>query len=304
MPVFSLLDGGDMLVQYKDKRRLKVTAVYKCACRGCHGGCLFDLTVEDGKLIKAMPSKEGPLNKGRACIKGLSIVEQVYHPDRLRYPMKRVGSRGEGKWDRISWDEAIRQIADKMNSLIDTYGPECISSLTGTGRHHLPYFTRLANAIGTPNASSAGGLICLGPRTKAAFANAGLFGGVDYYDPVRPGGIIVWGANPAISGADGELQWFIKDAVKEGIPLLVVDPMPTELALKAKIWLQIRPGTDGALALAILNLLIQDDLIDHEFVDNHTVGFEELKERCRDYPAGKVAEITGIPAEQIREAAR
>ncbi|MBE6015987.1 MAG: molybdopterin oxidoreductase [Lachnospiraceae bacterium] len=304
MPAFSLLDCGNMLVQYRSKRRLKLTAVYKCACRGCHGGCLFDLTVEDGKLIKAVPSKEGPLNRGRACVKGLSIIEQIYHPDRLRYPMKRAGKRGEGKWERISWDEAISLIAEKMNSLIDTYGPECISSLTGTGRHHLPYFTRLSNAIGTPNASSAGGLICLGPRTKAAFANSGLFGGVDYYGSVRPGGIMVWGANPAVSGADGELQWFIKDAVKEGIPILVVDPMPTELALKAKIWLQIRPGTDGALALCIINLLIREDLVDHDFIDNYTVGFEELKVRCADYSVDKVSAITGIPADQIIEAAR
>ena len=278
--------------------------VFKCACRGCHGGCLFDLTVEDGKLINAVPAKDGPLNKGRACVKGLSIIEQVYHPDRLLYPLKKAGKRSEGKWERISWDEAIDEIAEEMNRLRDTYGPECISSLTGTGRHHLPYFTRLANAIGTPNASSSGGLICLGPRTKAAFANAGVFGGVDYYGAVRPGGIIVWGANPAVSGADGELQWFIKDAVNEGIPILVVDPMPTELAKKAKIWLQIRPGTDGALALGILNFLISEDLVDHEFIDNYTVGFEELKERCADYPVDSVSEITGITAEQIVEAAR
>ncbi len=278
--------------------------IYKSACRGCHGGCLFDLTVENGKLIQAVPSKEGPLNHGRACVKGLSIAEQVYHPDRLLYPLKRAGRRGEGKWERISWEEAYDTIAEKMNFLRDTYGPECISSLTGTGRHLLPYFGRLANAIGTPNASSVGALICLGPRTHAARMNAGLFGGVDYFGPVRPGGIIVWGANPAVSGADGELQWFIKDAVREGIPILVVDPQPTELAKKAKIWLQIRPGTDGALALCLLNLLIENDLVDHDFIDNYSVGFEELKERCREYPVEKAAKITGIPTEKIIAAAQ
>jgi len=121
MPAFSLLDCGNMLVQYRSKRRLKLTAVYKCACRGCHGGCLFDLTVEDGKLIKAVPSKEGPLNRGRACVKGLSIIEQIYHPDRLRYPMKRAGKRGEGKWERISWDEAWAALfRDRLGSC-DTY---------------------------------------------------------------------------------------------------------------------------------------------------------------------------------------
>lgn len=191
-----------------------------------------------------------------------------------------------------------------MNGLIEQYGPECISSLTGTGRHHLPYFFRLGNAIGTPNFSSAGALICLGPRRTAAVMTSGLFAGVDYFGSKRPGGILVWGANPAISGADGELQWFIKDAVKEGIPIVVVDPKPTELARKAKLWLRVRPGTDGALALGILNLLFTEDLYDHDFVERYTYGFEELRARCRDYPPDRVAAITGIPASQILAAAR
>ena len=278
--------------------------IYKTACRGCHGGCLYDVTVEDGRVTRVRPSKEGPLNHGRGCVKGMSIVEQMYHPDRLVYPKKRIGPRGSGQWARISWDEAYDLITEKMNALIDAYGPECISALTGTGRHHLPYFFRLGNAIGTPNFSSAGALICLGPRRTAAVMTAGLFAGVDYFGAVRPGGILVWGANPAISGADGELQWFIKDAVKEGIPIVVIDPKPTELAKQAKIWLRIRPGTDGALALGILNILFSEDLYDHDFVESYTYGFEELRERCRDYPVDKVSAITGIPAQQILDAAR
>ncbi|MDD6022822.1 MAG: molybdopterin-dependent oxidoreductase [Oscillospiraceae bacterium] len=277
--------------------------VFKTACRGCHGGCVFDMTVENGRVVAATPAKDGPLNQGRGCMKGRSIIEQMYHPDRLLYPMKRTGERGEGKWTRISWDDAYDTIAEKMNGLIKEYGPQCISSLTGTGRHHLPYLSRLANAIGTPNASTAGGLICLGPRRTAAAMTSGLFCGVDYYGPTRPGGILVWGANPAISGADGELQWLIRDAVQEGIPMVVVDPKPTELARKAKIWLKIRPGTDGALALGILNILISEDLYDHDFVENYTVGFAELKERCKEYTLEKVSGITWIPESQILEAA-
>ncbi len=278
--------------------------VYKTACRGCHGGCLFDVTVDNGRVTKAVPSEDGPLNHGRGCMKGRSIMEQMYHPDRLLYPQKRVGPRGGGKWQRITWDEAYDTIVQRMNRLIDQYGPQCISSLTGTGRHHLPYFTRLTNAIGTPNGSTAGGLICLGPRRTAAAMTSGLFCGVDYYGPTRPGGILVWGANPAVSGADGELQWLIKDAVEEGIPMLVVDPKPTELARRAALWLRIRPGTDGALALGLLNLIISQDLYDHEFVERYTYGFAALKERCQEYPLDKVAEITWIPKEQILAAAR
>ena len=276
---------------------------YKTACRGCHGGCLYDITVEDGRVVKARPAADGPLNRGRGCVKGLSIMEQMYHPDRLTYPMKRVGPRGSGQWERITWDEAYDTIAERMNALIAAHGPECISGLTGTGRHHLPYFFRLGNAIGTPNFTTVGGIICLGPRRTAAAMTSGLFAGVDYFGPTRPGGILVWGANPAISGADGELQWFIKDAVQEGIPIVVVDPKPTELAQKAKIWLRIRPGTDGALALGILHILISEELYDRDFVENYTHGFEELKQACKDYTPDRVAEITWIPRERIVEAA-
>ena len=277
---------------------------YQTACRGCHGGCLFTVTVEDGRVTRVRPAKDGPLNHGRGCIKGMSVVEQMYHPDRLLSPQKRLGPRGSGSWQRISWDEAYDTIADRMNGLIREFGPECISALTGTGRHHLPYFFRMGNAIGTPNFSSAGGLICLGPRRTGAVMTSGLFAGVDYFGKTRPGGILVWGANPAISGADGELQWLIRDAVREGIPLVVVDPKPTELARKAKYWLRIRPGTDGALALGILNILISEDLYDHEFVEGYTYGFQALAERCRAYDLQRVAEITTIPAETILAAAR
>lgn len=278
--------------------------VFRTACRGCHGGCLYELTVENGRVVKARPSKEGPLNRGRGCVKGMSIVEQMYHPQRLLYPMKRLGERGSGKWQRISWEEAYETIAARMNGLIRDYGPECISALTGTGRHHLPYFFRLGNAIGTPNFSSAGGLICLGPRRTGAVMTSGLFAGVDYYGKVKPGGILVWGANPAVSGADGELQWWIKDAVRQGTPIVVVDPQPTELAQKAEYWLRVRPGTDGALALGILNILISEDLYDHEFVEGYTYGFDALKERCREYDLPRVAKITGIPESKILGAAR
>lgn len=278
--------------------------VYKTACRGCHGGCLYNVSVDNGRVVQVCPAKEGPLNRGRGCVKGMSIIEQMYHPDRLLYPQKRIGPRGSDQWERISWDEAYDLIVQRMNGLIEQYGPECISSLTGTGRHHLPYFFRLGNAIGTPNFSSAGALICLGPRRTSAVMTSGLFAGVDYFGSKRPGGILVWGANPAISGADGELQWFIKDAVKEGIPIVVVDPKPTELARKAKLWLRVRPGTDGALALGILNLLFTEDFYDHDFVERYTHGFEELRARCRDYPPDRVAAITGIPASQILAAAR
>ncbi len=276
---------------------------FKCACRGCHGGCMHLLTVEDGKVVGIRPDPDGPLNKGRACIKGMSIIEQMYHPERLTHPLRRVGPKGSGKWERISWDDALEEIAEKLGAYRRDYGPETIALISGTGRHHLSQFWRFANVLGTPNATSSGALICLGPRKNAGELCCGHFAGVDYYGETRPGGILVWGANPAISGADGELTFLIKDAVKEGIPLIVVDPKPNELTRAARLWLPLRPGTDGALALGILHILLKEELYDREFAENWTYGFSELKERCAQYDPDRVAEITRLPKEKIIEAA-
>ena len=227
-------------------------AEFKAACRGCHGGCMYLLTVEDGRVVKARPDPDGPLNRGRGCVKGMSIIEQMYHPDRLLRPRRRIGEKGSGKWEDISWDEAYDTIAARLTQIREESGPESVAIITGTGRHHLPQFWRFGNVLNTPNATSSGALICLGPRKNAGDFTAGHFAGVDYYGDVRPGGILVWGANPAISGADGELSFHMRDALREKIPLIVVDPKPNELTENAKLWLRLRPGTDGALALGIL----------------------------------------------------
>ena len=277
---------------------------YKAACRGCHGGCMHILTVEDGRVVRVRPDPDGPLNRGRACVKGLSIIEQMYHPDRLTHPLRRIGARGDGRWERITWEEAFGEMAERLGTLRQKHGPESIALITGTGRHHLPQFWRFANVLGTPNATSSGALICLGPRKNAGDLTAGHFAGVDYYGETRPGGILVWGANPAISGADGELTFHMKDAVREGIPLIVVDPKPNELTRAAKLWLPLRPGTDGALALGILNLLISEKLYDRDFVENYTHGFDALTARCKEYDLDRAAKITDLDPALIREAAR
>jgi anaerobic selenocysteine-containing dehydrogenase len=277
---------------------------FKTACRGCHGGCIHVLTVENDRVTRIRPAKDGPLNQGRACIKGISIIEQMYHPDRLLYPMKRTGSRGSGKWARISWDEALDMIAERLDALKKRYGAECISAITGTGRHHVPYLWKFTRTLGTPNITSAGALICLGPRKNAGFSTSGAYSCVDYYGDRRPECIVVWGADPTTSGADGELQWHPRECAQKGTKFIVIDPQKTELAAKADLWLRIRPGTDGALAIGILNVIIQEDLYDHDFVENWTFGFDRLRARCLEYDLKRVSEITWIPEAQIVQAAR
>jgi anaerobic selenocysteine-containing dehydrogenase len=274
------------------------------ACRGCHGGCMHILTVRDGKVVAVRPDPDGPLNRGKACVKGMTIIEQMYHPDRLLYPRIRRGPRGGGTWERIPWERAYEMIAAEVRRLTRDHGPESIALTTGTGRHHLPQLFRFGNVLGTPNVTSSGALVCLGPRVTAGEYTTGVFAGVDYYGDVNPAGILVWGANPSVSGADGELQWFIGDAVKKGSALIVIDPQPTALAKRAVCWLRPRPGTDGALALAMLRVIIEEGLYDRPFVEKHTVGLDQLRERCREYAPEKVAEITWVPEGEIIRAAR
>jgi len=284
--------------------KLNKTEKIKTTCRSCHGGCGVILTLENNKVVKIQPDQDSPLNQGRICPKGLAALEILYHPDRLRYPMKRLGKRGEGKWERISWDEAYYILTKNINLLEEKYGIESIAVMHGTGRHHHRHIRRFANALGTPNCVSSGHCICFGPRVLACQFTYGTFPVVDYYGKTKPACILVWGANPAVSGADCELQFHIKDAVRAGTKLIVIDPIPNELTKKAALWLRIRPGSDGALALGILNILISEELYDKQFVEKWTYGFAELKERCKKYNPKLVSEITWISEEQIIAAAR
>jgi len=137
--------------------------VYKSACRACHGGCGVLVHVEDGKVVKVKGDPESPLNKGKMCPKGAASIENLYHPDRLKYPLKRVGKRGEGKWKRISWDEALDTVVGRINEIKESHGIESVGVGTGTGRHHFMHVLRFANALGTPNWCEPGTAQCFLP---------------------------------------------------------------------------------------------------------------------------------------------
>jgi len=278
--------------------------IVKAACRACHGGCSALLTVKDGKVTKIEPDPDGPLNRGRMCAKGLSGIEILYHPDRLKYPMRRAGARGEGKWERITWDEAYDEIAENLGRIIKKYGAESICVLQGTGRHMFHHVPRFANTLGTPNWIEPGFAQCFFPRVQVGMLCFGASPIADYYGDVNPACILVWGHNHDITSAGSENFALIKDAIRKGSRLIVVDPRKTRLAQHAEHWLQVRPGTDDALALGMLNVIINEDLYDHEFVEKWCYGFEQLRERVQEYNPKRVAEITWVPEEQIIAAAR
>jgi anaerobic selenocysteine-containing dehydrogenase len=284
---------------------------------GCHEGCGVLLRVKDGRLVKVEGDPNFPLSQGRLCPRCLALTEVVYHPDRLKYPLKRVGERGEGKWERISWDKAYETIADKFNRIKGAYGPESVIFCTGTGRDIRPYLDMFAYGFGSPNLVAFGplhGNACYFPKIVTM---AALFGGFavadcaqaypERYDSPQwkvPKCIIIWGNEPTITSPDAFLGHWIVDCMRKGSKLIVIDPRRTWVAAHADIWMQIRPGTDAALALAMLNVIINENLYDEAFVQKWTHGFDALKKHVQGYSPEKAANITWISEEQIIAAAR
>lgn len=278
--------------------------VYKSGCRMCHGGCGALLTVENEKIVKVEGDPDNPMNKGKLCPLGSASLEQIYNPKRLKHPMRRIGKRGEGKWERISWDEAYGEIVQKIQEATDQDGAESIWVGTGTGRHHFGYVSRFANAIGTPNWCEPGTAQCFRPRVHGSIITMGALPICTYTTDAHPELIMFWGHNPIYSGPDGELGFGVKQELARKVKTIVVDPRETMLAKRADIWLQLRPGTDDALALAMLHVIIGEGLEDKEFVAEWTHGFDELRERVKEFSPEWAEPITWVSAEKIREAAR
>lgn len=286
---------------------------------GCHDTCGIISYVKDGKLVKIEGDPENPKSQGRLCSRCLAMPDVINHPDRLLYPMKRAREdRGKDIWERITWDEAYDIIVGEWNKIREEYGPESICVLQGTGRDISPQIWALCyGGIGTPNWTYGflSGNACYIPRQSAMALMSGAFMQVadcsqfltDRYDDPQykvPEYILLWGNNCVWSNSDDFLGHWIVDLMKRGSRLINVDPRVTWLAAHSELWLPIRPGTDCALALAMVNHVVAEDLYDHEFVDCWCAGFDELVEHIKEYTPEWAAEITWISEEKIKEAAR
>ncbi len=266
-----------------------------------HGGCGILAHVENGRITKIEGNPDSPLNRGTICAKGLAQIEKLNHPDRIKYPMKRKGERGKGKWERISWDEALETIAEKISEIIKEDGPRAISFAQGTPKGlELFLLIRLANLLNIPNISTPGN-VCHMPRETASTLTCGFFPIPDYDHP--PACVVVWGSNLFQTNEEGILGSQLKRALDHGAKLIVIDPRKTAVASRADLWLQPRPGTDLALALGILRAIVDKDLYERAFVEGWTKGFPELKEHLQQYPLEKVSDITWISKEKIIEMA-
>lgn len=284
---------------------------------GCHGGCGVEVHVKDGKVIKVEGMDEHPWYQGRLCPRALAMTQYIYHPNRLRYPLKRVGERGEGKWERVSWDEAFDICEKRLREIAEKYGPESVIFTQGTGRDVGGMITLLAYAYGSPNWTMLGlsGHSCFTPQLAAGYVIQGEFTFPDaaqffpkrYEDPdwIAPKVAISWGSTLNRGCVDHYWSghWFI-DIMKRGTKLIVIDPRCTWEATRAALWLQPRPGTDGALALAFLNVVINEGLYDKDFVEKWCYGFDQMAERVQRFTPKWASEISWVPEEKIIRAAR
>jgi anaerobic selenocysteine-containing dehydrogenase len=279
--------------------------IVRTVCQGCHSECGVLVRVEDGIVTKIEGDLKHPFSKGSICQKGREYYKFTYHPDRVKYPLKRGGNKGDGNWEAISWEQALTEIAVKVTETKDKYGPLSNGVMHGTGpRASVPAARLLANALGSPNLVSVDLHICMVPAKLGDILTFGesvsLEVGPDYLSSKC---ILVCGGNPPVSHLPRGMD-ILGAKQKDLAKLIVIDPRLTTLASKADLWLQVRPGTDGALILALINVIITDKLYDEGFVDKWCYGFDKLALRVKDCTPERAEKITWVPADKIRSAAR
>jgi len=267
-----------------------------------HGGCALLVGVKDNQIVQVKGDPDGYLNRGYTCFKGRVSPDRLSHPDRLRHPLKRIGERGEGKWQRISWEEALGETAENLNRIKGQYGARAVGFGVGMpkGLEHF-VLIRLANIFGSPNVIASQD-VCHAPREVTGIHTCGFYPVADLHNPTNL--ILLWSSNPTSTNEEGQITSLFHDQLKKGAKLIVVDPRRISLAEKADLWLQLRPGTAQALALGFIHVIITESLHDKEFVEKFTYGFEDLARQVEKYPPETVSEITWIPPDLIRKAAR
>jgi len=275
--------------------------VVKSTCSICQIGCGILVHVDNGRVIGIEGDPESPLNEGAICPKAKASLEYLYHPDRLEHPLKRLGERGEGKWLPISWDEALDTVASELAKARDKYGVKSVAFLGGgfKGGFQGQYFARFANLFGSPNIAGMAH-VCFMPRLNASRMTYGFYAIPDLDFP--PAGIVVWGKN--LAETLHHVYHREMRAVERGAKLMVVDPAKTNEVDRADLWLNPRPGSDLALALGMINVITNEGLYDKAFVEQWTMGFDELRAHVQDYTTKKAAEITWLQPEMITRAAR
>ena len=276
--------------------------VKTCCPHNCYDSCGELVYVKDEKVIKIEGDPAHPITKGHLCLKGFANVQKINSPDRVKYPMLRVGERGEGKFKRISWDEAMDWMVEHILQIQSDYGPAAIMEYCYSGnREHMgkAVAARLWNLMG---ATKLVGSFCL---LSGVAGSVGTVGSQYTMDPQvwseHAETIFLVGRN--CTATNPHIFPFLYRAKERGAKLIVVDPYATGVASKADIHVRPRPGTDGALALGLIHWILEKGLEDKEFIAKKTVGFEELAELVKPWTPEYTESVTTVPASQVRQVA-
>ncbi|MGE5145571.1 MAG: molybdopterin-dependent oxidoreductase, partial [Candidatus Eiseniibacteriota bacterium] len=269
----------------------------------CPDACAMLVTVENGKAVAVRGDPDHPFTRGGLCVKVNNYQDRTNSPDRVLYPLKRTGAKGSGQFKRISWDEALAEIKTRWDAIIKEHGPTAILPYSYLGTEGILNGLNVGDAFFNKlGATISERTFCDSGSCTAYFMTIGPSPGIDPESFVHSKYIILWACNTISTNLH---HWpFIAEAKKRGAKLVVIDPVKTRTAREADWHLAIKPGTDAALALGMMNVIVAEDLVDHDYVEKYTTGFAALKARVADFPPEKVAKITGLAAEDIRKLAR
>src|SRR5438132_5605051 len=279
--------------------------VVRGACpHDCPDTCALLVTVEHGRGIKVAGAPDHPTTRGTLCTKVARYLDRTYASERVLHPLRRVGPKGTGRFERIGWDEALDTISARFKEIAASPdGPQAILPYSYAGTMGLlqycsmdrRFFHRLgASLLDRTICSSAG------KAGYAATIGASIGTDLEQFENARL--ILIWGSNPIVSNL--HLWSRVQEAKRRGAKLIAIDPYRSLTAEKCHEHLALLPGTDAALALGMMHVLIAEDLLDHDYIERYTLGFEQLKVRVEEYPPERASEITGLPIESIVELAR
>jgi len=262
------------------------------------------ITVENGRAIKVEGAPDHPTTRGTLCTKVARYLDRTYSPERVLHPLRRAGPKGAGRFERIGWDEALDTIAARFKEIAASpHGPQAILPYSYAGTMGLLQYCsmdrRFFHKLG---ASLLDRTICSSAGKAGYVATVGATIGTDLEQFENAKLIVIWGSNPIVSNL--HLWSRVQEAKRRGAKLIAIDPYRSQTAEKCHVHLAPLPGTDAALALGVMNVLVAEDLLDHDYIARYTLGFEQLVERLRDYPPQRVAQITGLAADDIVALAR
>jgi len=278
---------------------ITTSEIKKGWCGPCHVRCGMLVHFENGRAVKVQGDPDNRINRGALCRRGQLILEHLYNVSRLNYPLRRSGLRGEGKFQQLTWDQAMDEIAEKLSSLRDRYGAETLALSRGTHRTYGWAMKRFLNLFGSPNMTGPN-TICMCPSHTVEWSTYGSFARQDIGNARC---IVIWGYQPSQSYVVTDWRDLLA-AKSRGAKIIVVDPRRTKEAEMADIWLQVRPGTDVAIMLGWLKIIISENLYDTSFVEKWTIGFDQLKKHLDGYSLSELSRLSWIPEDKLCASAR